>query len=143
MRPREIIIHHSASSFGDAALIDKWHRRRGWRGLGYHYVILNGRRFKGGYAAEDDGLLEKGRDTNRRGAHCRGHNGKSIGICLIGPSGNHSYTAKQKNALLKLVQLLIDRYGIPVNKIYGHKELDVRKPQCPEIDMDDFRKAFT
>ena len=39
---KKIIIHCSDSEFGDAALIDKWHKERGWTGIGYHYVILNG-----------------------------------------------------------------------------------------------------
>ncbi len=47
MKPKEIkriIIHHSASDFGDAKLIDKWHKERGWKGIGYHFVVLNGKR---------------------------------------------------------------------------------------------------
>jgi hypothetical protein len=37
-----IFNHHSASDWGDAAEIDKWHKEKGWKGIGYHYVVLNG-----------------------------------------------------------------------------------------------------
>ena len=35
-----IIIHCSDSDFGDAQTIDLWHKQRGWKGIGYHYVIV-------------------------------------------------------------------------------------------------------
>ena len=37
-----IIVHHSDSDYGSAAIIDKWHRERGFDELGYHFVIGNG-----------------------------------------------------------------------------------------------------
>ncbi|HHD11115.1 MAG TPA: hypothetical protein ENK42_01615 [Deltaproteobacteria bacterium] len=78
----KIIIHCSASDFGSAALIDRWHRERCWRMIGYYYVILNGYRKKGRYNKDDDGLIEPGRPIEEIGAHCRGQNRTSIGICL-------------------------------------------------------------
>lgn len=39
----KIIINCSDSDWGDAEVIDEWHRERGWDGIGYHYIICNGR----------------------------------------------------------------------------------------------------
>ena len=52
--------------------IDRWHREKGWLGCGYHKVIRR------------DGTVEDGRPMNKAGAHVRGINRQSIGICLAG-----------------------------------------------------------
>ena len=81
----KIIVHCSDSAYGDANLIDHWHKQRGWRGIGYHKVILNGYLTRTApYRAEYDGLVQAGRDLDIPGAHCKGENQDSVGICLIG-----------------------------------------------------------
>ena len=70
-----IIIHCSATRAGQdftATDIDRWHRQRGFRSIGYHFVIRL------------DGTIEPGRDVALDGAHCTGWNHRSIGICYIG-----------------------------------------------------------
>lgn len=70
-----IIVHCSATKAGQdftATDIDRWHRERGFNGIGYHYVIRL------------DGRLEKGREIDLPGAHCKGWNERSIGLCYIG-----------------------------------------------------------
>ena len=70
-----IIIHCSAtppSMDVGAKEIDKWHRQRGWRKIGYHYVITR------------DGDIQEGRELDEIGAHCRGLNSTSVGVCLVG-----------------------------------------------------------
>ena len=71
----KLIVHCSATREGQeisAATINKWHKKRGWAGIGYHFVIgLNG-------------LIEYGRPVEKQGAHTKGHNKNSIGICYIG-----------------------------------------------------------
>ena len=82
---RHVVIHHSASSKGNAATFDTFHRtHRGWDELGYHFVIDNGR---GG----PDGRVEIGpRWTKQKhGAHTgqtpdNEYNEHGIGICLVG-----------------------------------------------------------
>ena len=131
------ILHCSASSFGDAETIDRWHKERGWDGIGYHFVVLNGSRKKGEFNSEDDGLVEEGRPIEKVGAHCRGHNTGSIGICLI---GEDVFTDSQLVALVGLIKKLTKDYHVNFYvKIYGHYEFDDHKT-CPNIDMNDFRK---
>ncbi len=127
----KIIIHCSASDFGSAALIDRWHRERGWRMIGYHYVILNGYRKKGRYNKDDDGLIEPGRPIEEIGAHCRGQNRTSIGICLI---GNYLFSEKQLfHSLPALVRELMERFELGLDDVYGHREF-TRYKTCPNFD---------
>ena len=126
-----LIVHCSDSEFGDAETIDSWHKARGWNGIGYHFVILNGRRkSRGKYRPEDDGLIEEGRPIEIPGAHCRGHNKTSVGVCLI---GRRHFTAKQ---LLQALPEIIARVGeVREIVVKGHYEYDSGKT-CPNINMD-------
>lgn len=139
---KKIIVHCSVSSFGDAKIIDGWHRELGFSEIGYHYVILNGKRHsKDKYCDKTDGNIELGRDIQKQGAHCKYQNKNSIGICLI---GNKSFTKKQFRSLLVLIERLKDRFGfLPV---YGHYEMPSGISQgktCPNFDMDKFRRENT
>ena len=66
----KIIVHCTATPEGrDVSVkeIDLWHRQRGFKGVGYHYVI--GR----------DGTVDVGRPISEIGAHCSGYNSHSVG----------------------------------------------------------------
>lgn len=116
----KIVIHCSASPHGrgdDAATIHQWHKARGWSGIGYHYVIL------------EDGTRQAGRPEYWDGAHVRGHNSNSIGICLIGID---YFTDEQYSELAALLRELHGRYKGAW--IVGHYELDSGK-ECPGFDV--------
>lgn len=105
--------------------IDKWHKDRGWKGIGYHYVIRR------------DGSIEKGRDITEVGAHCYLHNSHSIGICYEGgldEKGKEAdtRTPEQKLALRELVDKLHRQF--PKALIVGHHDLDPSKP-CPCFEV--------
>ncbi|HSV27688.1 MAG TPA: peptidoglycan recognition family protein, partial [Sedimentisphaerales bacterium] len=117
-----IVIHHSATASGNAAVLDRLHKDRGWDGLGYAFVITNG---DGG----PDGMVEVGwRWTQQReGAHARvsgDHanywNERTIGICLVGNFELTRPTEAQYESLARLVSFLQARYNIPTSKIRGH-----------------------
>ena len=123
-----IVIHCSAVApwqQSSAADIDRWHKERGWKyGIGYHYVVRR------------DGSVETGRALDLVGAHCRGHNSHSIGICYEGgvdmqgrPADTR--TSAQRKALHKLVTRLHDEY--PKAIIVGHNVLNPMKA-CPCFD---------
>ena len=109
----------------DAAEIRRWHtEERGWSDIGYHWVIKR------------DGEIEPGRPEERNGAHVKGHNKNSIGVCLVGGGhGRFNYTWKQLEALGHLLQQLAARY--PSVKIRGHCDLDAAKT-CPNFDLEWF-----
>lgn len=119
-----IIIHCSAvrpSQTSSAQQIDFWHRKRGWSGIGYHYVVRR------------DGTVERGRPEAKVGAHCLNHNRHSIGVCYEGgldaqgrPADTR--TEAQKRALLTLVRELKGRY--PRAIVVSHHTFDPHKA-CP------------
>jgi hypothetical protein len=119
---RAIIIHHSATESGNAAIFDKMHREQNhWEGVGYDFVIGNG-------GDSGDGQVEVTFRWRKQipGAHCGGTAGNwankdGIGICLVGNFNNTVPTRKQMQSLLTLVRFLQKRYGISKSRIYGHK----------------------
>lgn len=136
---KRIILHCSASAWGDASAIDKWHKERGWEGIGYHYVIVGGRVAASRYDPNADGWVQKGRPIETQGAHCLGHNEDSIGVCLI---GERHFTPEQLlTALPVVLASLLKEYGLTVDDIYGHYELDDKKT-CPNIEMNRYRAVL-
>lgn len=128
----KIIIHYTATPQGEEfsnAQIKASHLARGFSDIGYHYVIgLNGE-------------VRPGRSEAVVGAHCTGHNTRSIGVCYVGGCpprsvknwqniGLDTRTPAQKAALLKLLKELKQRY--PNATIHGHREF-ANKP-CPGFD---------
>ena len=135
----KVIIHCSASDFGDAKTIDQWHKDRGWDGIGYHYVILNGfRKSNGNYIKKNDGLVERGRPISDIGAHAHGYNDTSIGICLI---GNRHFTWNQFVNLKSLLDALLVSYDLYTTDIYAHYNFNNHKT-CPNFDVNSFIGVF-
>jgi hypothetical protein len=142
-RITDIIIHHSAGNWGDFAAIDEWHSQRGWAvklpggrvvHCGYHLLVLNGFRTYAAWAANRrarrfDGWLQPGRPYEVVGAHCAGHNARSIGICLIGNLDLHPATTRQWAALVDACARLCRRYGLRSANIHGHREYAAKT--CP------------
>lgn len=129
-----VIVHCSDSSFGNAALITKWHVvERKFEIIGYHYVILNGRLSAYKRHGYFDGHIETGRpldddkdlELDERGAHAFGYN-NSVGICLIGLSG--TFTNAQLMSLSFLVKKLREQFG-EIN-VLQHSDVEPKKPQC-------------
>lgn len=123
----EIIVHCSATPAGrevHAADIDRYHRLRGFSGIGYHYLVTA------------DGAVETGRPDDQVGAHCLHHNKNSIGVCYVGgldavtmlPADTR--TPAQREALIKLLSRLRARY--PKAVIHAHR--DFADKACPCFD---------
>jgi len=136
-----IVIHCSDSDFGDAKLIDEWHRKRGFNGIGYHYVILNGvLKASDEINTEKDGLVELGRPLEEVGAHVKGYNYNSIGICLI---GKNSFTEKQFKSLINILKVLRENFKtINIRRIKGHREFNSKKT-CPNFNVAAIREILT
>jgi len=133
-----VIVHCSDSSFGNAALISKWHtlpapQGRGWSAIAYHFVILNG--LTGAFKRYSyfDGHIETARpldddkdlELDEKGAHAFGYN-NAVGICLIGLSG--TFTDAQLRSLANLIKMLRAQFG-EINVIQ-HSDVDSKKPHC-------------
>jgi hypothetical protein len=135
-----LVIHCSDSDFGSAALIDRWHRERGFSKIGYHRVYLNGYECRGPRKKEDIvGAYEVGRSDSEVGAHCAGLNAVSDGWCII---GKKSFDEKLLNCVARDAAEWLRERGLPVSACIGHYETDSGKRQgktCPNINMDEFR----
>ena len=128
-----IVIHHSGTPNGNAAIFDKWHREGNhWEGVGYDFVIGNG-------TDSGEGQVEvtfRWREQ-KTGAHCGGTPGnwaneEAVGICLVGNFNRTAPTARQMQSLVKLVRFLQKRYGIPKSRIFGHNTTPgARATDCP------------
>ena len=133
-----IVIHCSATPAGKnvkASDIDREHRAKGWKMIGYHYVV------------DLDGTVETGRPLTMDGAHCNTsgfsgspYNKHSIGICYIGglnENGNaaDTRTPEQKKALAELVYKLLDEHP-GIVEIIGHRDTS------PDLDGDGFINRY-
>ncbi|QDT36130.1 peptidoglycan recognition protein family protein [Stratiformator vulcanicus] len=127
-----LVIHHTATVRGSVATIDAAHRRRvdsdgnPWRGIGYHFVIGNGR-------GEDDGeVLPTFRWKEQlAGAHAgsKKFNNLGIGIALVGNFEQELPTERQTSALRKLIAELVDEFDIPPSAVMTHGQ--IRATKCP------------
>lgn len=125
-----IVIHHSATSFGNSFFFDKVHNVRGFnRGIGYNFVINNGTRNK------KDGEIEVTPRWIKQidGAHCKafGMNRKGIGVVLVGDFTYESPTEAQLDSLIRLVNILRQYYDIPIENIMGHGQVPGAATECP------------
>ena len=111
-----IVIHCSATKEDkDYSVEDikKWHLQRGFKDVGYHFII------------KIDGSVEIGRSLDRVGAHVTNNNTGSIGICYIGGLSKNNKakdtrTEKQKESLLNLITIL--KTFISIKEIKGHRD---------------------
>jgi len=138
----KVIVHHSASDFGDVDTVRRWHLERGFGDVGYHYLITNGHlEHKSEYDQAFDGAVFDGRPLAEIGAHALGHNEDSIGVCLI---GNARCTRRQFVSLINLIMRLNAAFAFGIDGVLGHCEVDpVNKPLCPGFDMELLRGALT
>lgn len=131
-----IVVHCSATPAGKpfrAADIDRWHRDKGWAGIGYHFVIPL------------DGSIEPGRELETPGAHVEGHNARTIGVCYIGGVAavggkpENTLNDRQADALQLVLQGLRARW--PNARILGHRDFPGVKKDCPSFDVRAWCKA--
>jgi N-acetylmuramoyl-L-alanine amidase len=124
----KIIVHCSATIEGGnikASTIRDWHvKGNKWKDIGYHYVV------------ELDGKVVQGRLEKTMGAHTKGHNKNSIGICYVGgldQDRNPKDTLRgvQLGSMEQLLMDLIVRY--PEASVHGHNEF--ANKACPSFDV--------
>jgi len=120
----KVFVHCSDSSKGDAQTIEKWHIDQGLEKIGYHWVI------------RQDGIVEAGRPEWEIGAHAKGYNKHSIGVCLIGKDG--LFTVPQLRAATKLIKDICREYFLSYHDIMGHYEVNKNKT-CPGFKITEFR----
>ncbi|GAE83273.1 N-acetylmuramoyl-L-alanine amidase [Bacteroides reticulotermitis] len=136
MRKLNLIVVHCSATREDCTLspeaLDLMHRRRGFTGTGYHYYIRK------------DGTVHLTRPVERIGAHVKGFNANSIGVCYEGgldcrgrPADTR--TSAQKASLLLLIHQLQQRF--PGCRVCGHRDLSPDLNGNGEIEPEEWIKA--
>ena len=127
---KRIIIHCTATPEGkhfDVATIRRWHvKDRGWKDIGYHYVIYL------------DGSVHEGRPVEQVGAHTSGHNADSIGIVYVGGcdakmKAKDTLNEAQETAMVNLIKALREQHG--ELSLHGHNEYAANA--CPSFKVKD------
>ena len=133
----KIIVHCTATAEGRDYTVEdvrRWHTTpvsqggRGWRDIGYHYLVYL------------DGSVHPGRPENEVGAHCKGQNQNSIGICYVGglskdlSKPKDTRTPAQREALRQLVADLRRKY--PGATLHGHREFAAKACPCFDVKTD-------
>lgn len=154
-----IVVHTAGAADKNGYPVDQsadtiraYHKRKGWSDIGYHFVVRM------------NGAVEVGRPLRLIGAHVRGFNTGTIGICFTGHGDIQDFTDAQKKAGAELVAMLLEANGLKdtflknpmrvlghaevgklraiLSKVFGHKIPDPHK-SCPgkKVDMSEFRRA--
>lgn len=122
----ELIWHTTATPEGrevSVAEIDRWHKERGWTGIGYHAVV------------HLDGSVSPGRPESKIGAHVAGRNTGTIGYVYVGGLDKNgkpkdTRTPAQKKTMRRLTIEAIKKYGLTM--VSGHR--DYAAKACPCFD---------
>lgn len=132
---KKIILHCSDTadnlSFGFSD-IDEWHGKRGFKDpksgvhCGYHYIVTK------------EGEWQIGRPESSQGAHTKGQNFDSLGVCWV---GKYTMTKEQAHAFLLLVWQLLIKHGLSPADVFGHCEFNKQK-SCPNFPMELFRQQL-
>ena len=113
------VIHCSATKEGinyNVDTIRTWHLARKFSDIGYHFLV------------HLDGTIERGRPWDKPGAHAKGYNTNSVGICYVGgldkkKKPKDTRTIPQVHALRAVIGVL--RAQFPKIDIVGHRDLSV------------------
>lgn len=125
----EIIVHCTATPEGRDVSVETirgWHKGKGWKDIGYHWVVGL------------DGTIRPGRPEAQEGAHVEGHNKRTLGVVYVGgvaadgKTPRDTRTPAQKEALLTLCRALIARYPT-IRKVTGHNQYAAKA--CPSFDV--------
>lgn len=122
----ELIWHCTATPAGrevTVAEIDRWHKARGWSGIGYHKLV------------HLDGSVSEGRPESKIGAHVAGRNSRTLGYVYAGgvdaankKRARDTRTPAQKATMLRLTREAVERHGL--TRISGHNEYANKACPC-------------
>ena len=124
-----IVVHCSDSDIAahdNINVVRQWHIDRGFNDIGYHYFIHR------------NGTISIGRPLAMQGAHVKGLNKFSIGICL---HGKNLFTTDQFNGLSALCKNLWALFDLTLLDTVGHYQLDGDKT-CPNFDILDTLRRY-
>ena len=110
---------------------DDMHKKRGFRKIGYHFLV------------HPDGKIDIGRTLDEVGAHARGYNSKYVGVCYIGGLLNgkpHDTRTTAQIHALRALDAVLTSIGVGEEKM-GHRDLSVDLNGDGVISKDEWMKA--
>lgn len=112
MKVNKLVVHHSATNAVTTTVssIKSGHLKRGYRDIGYHKVILW------------NGDIKDGRSESKQGAHAKGANVGSLGVCLTGNFEKETPSKEQKESLVKLLTRWCKEDDLTTESIYSHSD---------------------
>lgn len=131
-----LVVHHSATASGSAGCFRVLHRGiNRWNDIGYHFVIGNG-------THSGNGIVEEGRRVPYRGAHARGANHYTLGICLVGNFNETKPALEQLEALGGLLRNLLSTWGLESSSVTLHRLVKGSSTECPgrHLTLDEIRE---
>ena len=133
----KLIVHHTATPTSwTVEDVRRLHvEERGWDDIGYHYLIL----------LNDDGTarMEIGRPCYKTGAHAKGHNRNSLGLCTVGNWSKGEMPRQIRRELVRWLDVLCQLHDLdPLEAIKGHRELEGAATECPGnyVDLNAIRR---
>ena len=135
MRHIDLIVIHCSATREDRTYSEHDlatdHRRRGFKGAGYHFYVRK------------DGKIITTRPLEQVGAHAQGYNANSIGICYEGGLDSRGMpkdtrTCHQKHSLRVLVRTLLLDY--PLSRVCGHRDLSPDLNHNGEVEPEEWVK---
>ena len=141
----EVVAHWTATYTNQdigAEEVHEWHKKKGWSGIGYHYIIRR------------DGRIQRGRPLSKEGAHAsdNGHNKYSIGISFAAgyncPSGTKnpnkyisadSITAEQMKSFDMFMGAFYDEW--PGGQAWGHVDTDNKGKTDPGFSVAEYVRS--
>lgn len=117
---KKVFIHCSDSDnplHDNIETIKQWHLQRGFKDIGYHFVITQ------------NGMIHQGRNIEETPAAQQGYNTGSIAICL---TGGKKFTEQQFISLKKMCQEINNTYKGSIT-FHGHCEVNKNKT-CPNFN---------
>lgn len=115
-KTEKLALHHAAAITCTVQDIHRWHKEKGWSGMGYHFLVRK------------NGEIHRGRPINTVGAHAYGFNDESVGICFEGNFEKEKMTKAQKEAGKWLVAYIRQLYP-SITEVVGHR--DLMPTACP------------
>lgn len=140
-RWRYIVIHHTASDYGNLEYYKKLHQEeKGWEDIAYHFIINNGTFQTIPGQIEESNLWKK----KKSGYSTKNWlvNNFGIAIVIVGNLEEHPPLPQQYESLLNLILLLAKKYNIPPERIFGHREIQNTKCPGKYLNMAKIRKEI-
>lgn len=141
-RWKYIVIHHSGTLHGSAETLAAHHRELGFRGLGYQFVIGNGRGAADGSLYVGYRWLDQLPGVHTGGQYGDFYNRHAIGICLIGDGDRRPFTEAQMQRLTDLVRMLQREFDIPEDHVLLHRNVALTSDPGRYFSEADFRQRL-